>query len=304
MDNMKENYELAKWLAGEMTESELKAFQQTPEYETYAKIATYATQLKSPEFDSESLYKAIESKKRKETKVISLQNKWWLKIAAVLVLFLGLTFFYKTEISITEYAENGKKTTFILPDNSEVVLNSGSELNYKNWNWDNNRNLNLEGEAYFRVAKGKKFEVTTNLGTVTVLGTQFNVKSRENRFDVTCYEGRVKVNFNKKGIILTPGESVTFENDSQTLFKIDATKPEWTNNELAFNKEKLQNIINELSRQFNVTIEVKIQESNQLFTGTIPIKNIDEALQILSSTYHLQTKKVNNNTFILEAIDD
>lgn len=301
---MEDNYELAKWLAGEMTESELKAFKQKPEYETYAKIATYSSELEAPDFDSNRLYQTILSNKNRGSKVIAIHNNWWLKIAAVFVLFLGLTLFYKSYVSITEYAQNGEKSTCILPDNSKVVLNAGSELNYNDWNWDNQRKLNLEGEAYFKVAKGKKFEVITDLGKVTVLGTQFNVKARTKRFDVTCYKGRVKVNFKNKEIVLTHGQSVTFENETQIDSKVTVLEPEWMNNELVFNKENLEQIISELSRQFDVTIELKTPDSNQLFTGTIPIKNIDEALQILGSSYHLQSTKVNNNKFILESVDE
>ena len=52
---MEENYELAKWLAGELSEEELKSFQQTPEYATYLKIAEYSSQLKAPSFDADLL---------------------------------------------------------------------------------------------------------------------------------------------------------------------------------------------------------------------------------------------------------
>ena len=124
-------------------------------------------------------------------------------------------FCLKNFVPQTQTANFGEKTTFSLPDNSEVVLNSGSEINYKKWNWDNNRRLELKGEAYFRVSKGRRFEVQTSLGKVSVLGTQFNVKARKNRFDVVCYEGRVKVNYANTQIILTHGQSVTFENGKQ-----------------------------------------------------------------------------------------
>jgi ferric-dicitrate binding protein FerR (iron transport regulator) len=201
-------------------------------------------------------------------------------------------------------AENGKKITFSLPDNSEIVLNSGSEIDYKKWNWDNNRKLNLSGEAYFRVAKGKKFEVNTPLGKVTVLGTQFNVKQRENRFDVTCYEGRVKVNYNEKEVIITKGMSVSFKDGKSIPIPENTTqKPEWLNDELVFYKEDLKDVVKELERHFNVSLELKCNTSSQLFTGTIPVQNIDLSLQVLSATYHLQPVKVSENNIILKSVD-
>ena len=95
---MEENYELAKWLAGEMTESELVAFQKTPEYTTYTKIAAYSADLEVPEFNSTILHQNIISKlnKKGKRKIITLPQNWWFKIAALFLVFLGLSVGYKS----------------------------------------------------------------------------------------------------------------------------------------------------------------------------------------------------------------
>lgn len=303
MNTMEDNYELAKWLAGEMTETELKAFQNTPEYLTYTRIADYSSQLHTPTFDQDKMYQKVVTTEKKTKKVIQLNQSWIFKIAASLLLFIGIGYSYITFSTTSEMASNGEKTIFQLPDNSEVVLNSGSEIEYSKWSWDSHRKLKLTGEAYFEVAKGKKFEVHTNLGIVTVLGTHFNVKARNNRFDVTCYEGRVKVNFKDQSIVITHGESVTFENEMQLDGKVNSSKPEWVDGDLVFNNEKIYAIVDELNRHYNTTIELKNISSNQLFTGSIPSENLDEAIEILASSYHLQTKKINSNSIILEAVN-
>lgn len=301
---MEENYELAKWLAGDMSEAELVAFQKTSEFETYHKIALYSSQLEAPYFDENKLYENVISKNKKTVKVISMHQSWWFKIAAVFVLFLGLTLFYKTTIAVTHYADIGKQTSFVLPDNSEVVLNAGSEIDYSKWNWDSHRHLQLTGEAYFRVAKGKKFEVQTDLGKVTVLGTQFNVKARKNRFDVTCYEGRVKVNYKNQQVIITKGERVSFENGKLlSIPNSNSIKPEWTSGELAFVNEKLSAILEEMERHFNCTFENKNDSNLQLFTGTLPADSLEESLQIVSSIYHLKYKKVSSHNIVLEHLN-
>jgi ferric-dicitrate binding protein FerR (iron transport regulator) len=303
MNTMEENYELAKWLAGEMTESELIAFQKTPEFVVYTKIANYSSKLEVPSFDEIRMYQNVIDTK-KQPKSIPLFNTKWIRIAAVLLVFLGLAFFAKTQLYYTVLAKNGQQSTFILPDNSEVVLNSGSEMEYKNWNWDNNRELNLKGEAYFKVAKGKTFEVVTALGKVTVIGTQFNVKARKNRFEVTCYQGKVKVNHNNKTILLTKGKSIIFGIGNQYEMKeINVTEPQWRNGELVFDKESLETILDELKRQYNIEFVLKNHSSEQLFTGVIPMKNLDAALEILSFTYHLQVKKVSTKTIVLESLN-
>lgn len=301
---MEENYELAKWLAGEMTESEQKTFQETPEYATYIKIVNYSSLLNTPVFNENDMYENIIVNQKPSPKVISFYKSKWLQIAAIFIVFLSITFILKSQISFTEYAENGQKTTFLLTDNSEVVLNAGSKIEYKKWNWNNQRHLNLEGEAFFKVAKGKTFEVETSLGKVTVLGTQFNVKARKNKFEVSCFEGKVKVNYQNQEVVITKGKSVAFANGKAIeIPQKKANQPEWMNNELVFNNESLITILDELHRQYNVEFELKNQTSNQLFTGTIPMKNLDYALQILSAVYHLKCTKISSDKFILETLN-
>lgn len=297
---MEKNYILTKWLNDELTEAELTEFKADPDFEKYEKIKNYSAQLKVADFNEAKVLENILSHEKAATKVIPIYKNWIFRVAAILVLALGIAFSVQNFSRETQYASNGARTTFSLPDNSKVVLNSGSEIEYKKWNWDNHRNLELEGEAYFRVAKGKKFEVKTNLGKVTVLGTQFNVKARKNRFDITCFEGRVKVNYKDKEIILTPGKSVAFENGKQLNLLVDTQKPEWLENKIAFNKENLRNILDEIQRQYNTNIEVKADYSNELFTGKIPLDNLDVALQIIGTTYHLEPNKISSKKIIFE----
>jgi transmembrane sensor len=297
---MEKNYILAKWLNNDLTEEELAEFKSSPDFEKYEKIKNYSAQLKVSDFDEAKVLENILSHKKVTTKVIPLYKNWMFRVAAILVLALGITFTVQNFSTETQYASNGERTTFSLPDNSEVVLNAGSAIKYKKWNWDNNRNLKLEGEAYFKVAKGKKFEVETDLGKVTVLGTQFNVKARKNRFDITCYEGRVKVNYKDKEIILTPGKSVAFENGKQLNALIETQKPEWLENKIAFNKENLSHILDEIQRQYNVSISVETKYSDELFTGKIPLDNLDVALQIIATTYNLEPKKIAKDQIIFE----
>ncbi|MBA4318749.1 MAG: iron dicitrate transport regulator FecR [Flavobacterium sp.] len=297
---MEKNYILAKWLNNDLTEEELAEFKASPDFEKYEKIKNYSAQLKVSDFDEAKVLENILSHKKVTPKVVPLYKNWMFRVAAILVLALGVTFTVQNFSTETQYASNGERTTFSLPDNSEVVLNAGSAIKYKKWNWDNNRNLKLEGEAYFKVAKGKKFEVETDLGKVTVLGTQFDVKARKNRFDITCYEGRVKVNYKNKEIILTPGKSVAFENGKQLNALIETQKPEWLENKIAFNKENLSHILDEMQRQYNVTISVETKYSDELFTGKIPLDNLDVALQIIATTYNLEPKKIAKDKIIFE----
>lgn len=287
---MEEQYDLAKWLSGEMTKSELDAFQKSPDFETYNKIKNISSELEVSEFNSQEVYQNIINRKKKK-KVVRLQDLWYMKVAAILVIALGLTLLAKPYISSTEYALAGARKTFLLPDNSEIVLNSGSEIQYKKWNWDKDRSLNLKGEAFFKVAKGEKFTVKTELGTVTVVGTKFNIKSIGENFEVECYEGKVKVAFAEKTLFLTKGENVVVQkNNKIEALPLTNSQPSWMENEIKFNSNSLQEIIDEIEIQYNVNIK-NTANSNQSFTGTVPLNDLDAALQIISKTYQLNYKK-------------
>jgi transmembrane sensor len=300
---MEDNYTLAKWLSGEMTQAELTEFENSADYHLYKKIASYSSELKTPSFEDKKMLTKVVAFPKKETKVIPLNYSWIFKIAASIVILLGLTFTYFNFATTTQESLNASKFSFQLPDQSQVVLNAASQIDYKKWNWDNHRELHLEGEAYFKVAKGKKFEVITNLGKVSVLGTQFNVKARDNRFDVTCYEGRVKVNYLAREVIITKGQRVSFSNgQSIEIPQNTATAPEWTTGELAFEKESLDHIVSELNRQYNITIVLK-GNSNKLFSGLVPTNNIDTALQIISATYHLKQTRLETK-IVLTTLND
>ncbi|MEN2401269.1 FecR domain-containing protein [Flavobacterium sp. MC2016-06] len=297
---MKKNRLLAKWLNNDLSEDELAAFKASPDFEKYQKIKDYTDHLEVDDLDENKMLANILKQKNAAPKVVPLYKKMMFRAAAIFVLALGITFAMKNFVSQTQTAVFGEKTTFLLPDNSEVVLNSGSEIKYKKWNWDNNRRLELKGEAYFRVAKGRRFEVQTNLGKVSVLGTQFNVRARKNRFDVVCYEGRVKVNYANTQILLTHGQGVSFENGKQDKMIIKALRPEWMDNQICFYKQNIRTLLDEVERQYNITIQLNAKDTMSLFTGKLPAKDLDVALQIISTTYHLESKKATKNKVIFD----
>ncbi|WPO78574.1 FecR family protein [Flavobacterium sp. KACC 22761] len=297
---MKKNRLLAKWLNNDLSQDELAAFEASPDFEKYQKIKNYTDHLTMDDLDENAMLSNILKQKKATPKVAPLHKKWAFRVAAIFVLALGVTFAFNFFMPETHTAGFGEKTSFSLPDNSEVVLNSGSEINYKKWNWENHRSLDLSGEAYFRVSKGRRFEVHTRLGKVTVLGTQFNVKVRKNRFDVVCYEGRVKVNYANSQIVLTHGQSVSFEDQKQTNINVNTLKPEWIDNQMAFYKENIRSLVDEVERQYNITIELNTKDTTSLFTGKLPAKDLNVALQIISTTYHLEAKKVSTNKIIFD----
>jgi len=299
---MKDDVTLARWLNNEMDEKELKEFEQSPGYATYSKIKEFSAQLTVPQADMDSLYQKIDARKNRDTVKVRQLNPWLPRIAAMLVLALGAAYFFISTHVTSHFAQNAKRETFLLPDNSQVVLNSGTEAEYKEWNWAANRRIELKGEAYFKVAKGETFDVVTPNGTVTVVGTQFNVKARNGRLDVTCYEGKVRVTTaNKEEIILTPGMTVGFANGKNLqLPNEEGDAPGWLEYETSFSKVNLPDVIEELERQYNKTITLKGITPKSPYSGTLPMNDINTALETVGTIYHLQATQT-GDTIILTA---
>ena len=89
---MDEDYKLAKWLNNELTAEELAEFKQNPDFALYEKIKENSARLKTPEFDQDKMLSNVVATK-KATKVVKLQQNWLARIAAVLVIGIGLSFF-------------------------------------------------------------------------------------------------------------------------------------------------------------------------------------------------------------------
>ncbi|MGV3461058.1 MAG: FecR family protein [Flavobacterium sp.] len=297
---MDQDYKLAKWLSDEMTDAELKEFAASPEFETYAKIKKYAAELTAPAADLDSTYAQVAAKRSKPVAEPKVRRIAWLpQVAAILVIALGLTWFLTKDDVVSHTAANGNRTEFLLPDNSAVVLNAGSDAGFNASDWSDKREVSLNGEAFFKVAKGKTFDVVTPMGTVTVLGTQFNVKARGSRFEVVCYEGKVKVAYQGKIVYLLPGDGVAYQDNAPVAMPDDAKQqPGWMDNEATFVNEKPESVIDELERQYAVSIELPatVKES---FTGTLPTNDLNTALNNFATPYHLKPVKKGDKIILM-----
>ncbi|MEO0573389.1 MAG: FecR family protein [Bacteroidota bacterium] len=295
---MQENY-LAKWLNNELSEEELAQFKKSAEYASYQRIIDASQGMKAPEFDIDQAWTSFKGNTpMEETKVVPLHPfKSFLRVAAVIAVLLGGAYFYLNSLDERYTTEFAQQTEIILPDASEVLLNAGSELSFSEKNWEDNRNLELDGEAYFKVAKGKKFTVSTVAGKVTVLGTQFNVESRKDFFEVTCYEGLVSVMYNGITKKLPAGNSfVVIDGEIEQTEGIVAVAPSWTQNESTFKSIPLKYVLAEFERQFNMEVETQNVNTEQLFTGTFNNTDMNLALESISTPsqirYKLGTDKV------------
>ncbi|MCJ7821167.1 MAG: FecR family protein [Bacteroidales bacterium] len=135
----------------------------------------------------------MELEKRMATKpaarTIRLNVTWpRIAIAAGIALLMGVSAlfnFYTKTVNVPA----GQHSEIYLPDNSKVSLNAQSTISYKPLMWRFARTVEFEGEACFDVVKGNQFEVISARGKTVVLGTTFNIYSRNNDYQVTCITG-------------------------------------------------------------------------------------------------------------------
>ncbi len=289
---MQENY-LAKWLNGDLTEAELLEFKNSDEYVSYRRIVEATDGLKAPEFDDNRAYQALKNRRElQDRKVVTLHpfRKFFRVAAAAAVLIVGSYLYLNLsdETISTSYAESKELT---LPDLSEVVLNADSEISYSERKWNNYRKVDLKGEAFFKVAKGKRFTVETDAGQIAVLGTQFNVENREGFFEVTCFEGLVSVSFNNEETQLSPGSSFIAINDEIVKTSVPHTSvPSWMNDESSFKSVPLKYVLDEFERQHDIAVETQNIDLQQLFTGTFSNTDPDVALKSISVPSQIKFK--------------
>lgn len=163
-----------------------------------------------------------------------------------------------------------------LPDGTHVWLNAASSLKYPLHFNNGQRNVELNGEAYFEVAHNKAmpFKVKTATQTVTVLGTHFNIKgyADDDAISTTLLEGSVRINDSRlnKSAMLVPGkQAVVSENKTEIALK-DADTDQvmaWKNGYFIFENEDIRNIMKLISRWYDIDVEYKLNKPER-FGGT------------------------------------
>ena len=230
------------------------------------------------------------------------QSVRWLtsltRIAAVLLLPLAIAFFFQfqenrenKEIFQTISTPLASKTSFDLPDGSKVWLNSGSSISFPKTFDDDERIVKLKGEAYFDVKKGKRpFRVETEMFTVNVLGTAFNVMAYDHEIPaVTLERGKVSLKtISNNQQIMHPGQQAVIDTMHQVISLQDVDTDlfsSWINNQLILNNEPLGKVINRLERWYNIRIEVEDQSLfEKRMTANIEFESIREVMELMQLT--------------------
>ena len=188
----------------------------------------------------------------------------------------------------------GGEYKVVLPDGTQVWLNAASSLKFPS-SFANKatRSVELNGEAYFEVAKDKKhpFIVQTKQQETIVLGTHFNINSYDDEpaSKTTLLEGAIRISNASEKITQTlkPGEQAMLQLGAISVNTVDADLSiDWKNGEFSFKNEDLQSIMRKISRWYNVEIAYHDDKiTRRKFSGTVSkFENVSKVLKILDLT--------------------
>jgi len=249
--------------------------------------------------DTKVAWNKVANNIKEENKVVSFKH--WGKVAAMLLLVLASIFVIQSGnsgVASEARVYTSSSEQIRLDDGSVIVLDQKSILTETK-----SRTIELAGRAYFDIApdKNKPFTVKTNHGTLTVLGTEFNITTDSVFSQIYVTEGKVKHNYNGKDYILAVGDMLTIIGDKVEITK-DSTSQvtAWKSKELNFINENLHNVMRSIGSFYNVEIEfdskVKVDDCkiNTKYSG----ETLDQVLKELSVIVRLKYENINGKIVI------
>ena len=230
----------------------------------------------------------------------------------------------------------GSKSEVTLPDGSNVLLNAGSTLKYRNDFNSSNRDLSLHGEAYFKVARNPELPFYVKAGNINIMavGTEFNIKAYDDEelIETTLVEGKVKItmedtNDSKDNFIdLNPNQKAIYikETKSFSLDKVDATDPAepvptktiydnilispkvdvnqvaaWTEGKLVIRGDALESLCMKLQRKYDVTFIFKDEEIKKYrFSGILLDETLEQVLSAIKLTAPIEYSISGKNVYL------
>ena len=268
---------------------------------------------------------------KESRKIFNYRLFWLLTSVAVAAAIVALLFFFKSfpvlHVNSNQYtAQNtvttrkGSKSNIQLPDGTMVWLNADSKLTYDDNFRGEIRNVHLQGEAFFEVARDEQrpFIIHTKTIDIRVLGTVFNVKAyeTESNTETSLIKGSVEVSFHNnsgKKIILKPYEKLKVDNKSlayrtvaegevvpqekqeinMVIGKIHYEKNDsmalealWVRNKLVFDAESLEEVMRKIERWYNVKTIITVDEKSKAtpYSAIFDNENLMQVMEALKTT--------------------
>lgn len=256
-----------------------------------------------------NLKNASKERRRRTGRVIL---RWIGRVAAVL--FIPLVSFTVWQ-SIRSSQENGAEwltksvaygTTadIVLPDGTLVNMNSGSTIVYPEKFSSKKRQVFFSGEAYFDVVKNSRspFEIKTEKSSVSVLGTEFNLKvyPEDRSIELALVEGKVEFSSEDNGkVLLTAGEMLEYDKNtgivSTSKFSPDAYSS-WKDGTIYFKNRTLSYIAKQLERIYNVDIVIRTEALKDMtyYMAFVNDETLDEIIAVLNKDNRIKVARNGN----------
>ena len=253
-----------------------------------------------------------------EATVYPLPPRAWYSVGVAatvsLLALLGVWYLFLFNPTLHYAAEFGETKEVVLPDGSTVVLNANSSISYRDWSPNEDREIDLNGEAFFTVvhtAQDQKFIVRSRGVGVEVLGTAFNVNNRRGKTQVVLESGKVLLKLPEQPLPATaatfkmkPGDLVEISEDDKKVTK-RVVNPEkyaaWTQDVLLFDNVSLREVFEVIQDTYGYHVTVENQGiEDKMFEAEIASGDIDLIIEILAKSFNLEITKRNNELVITE----
>lgn len=318
MNIQEKKHIVQKLLSGTLSEEEKARLSQSPEMEQIWLQQWEQASDRSLEVNPDQLWVGIRQQTDQKNRLWKSYFYKWYSVAASILLVIalgGITYLWNQKTAapvyvVTSGIQNLEKIQ--LPDGTHVCLGPSSRLEYPSEFRTDSRNVRLEGQAFFDVAKdpSKPFRVQMDDMQVEALGTAFELFNYEDSEDMEAIlvNGKIKVSFEQdnkvvKEQIINPDERLIWhkKNNQVEVGKIDADKYTlWRTGVLSFENENLAMIIPRLERWYGRKIQC--EESllnNYRFTFKVRDESLDVILFIMRQSAPLQYKKNTDESYIL-----
>ncbi|WP_020527837.1 FecR family protein [Flexithrix dorotheae] len=240
---------------------------------------------------------------------------WVYKIAAVILISLGLGIalmnweFEKFGLEKVSALTTGQEA-IVLADGTEVFLNKNAVLYFPGEFAGKEREVYLEGEAFFDVSENPEQPFIIHAGNTEtrVLGTSFNLREDEldNAVEIVLVTGKVAFSTENKEVTLIPGETALWDETAGNMAKAENKNPNflaWKNKKLEFTQTQMKDVIRDLERYFEVTIIVENKAIfNCNYTGKFENPGLEEIFKIMELGSGITFRK-ENNQYILSGGD-
>ena len=301
MESFENSEILAKWAIGELNEDEKHSLETRLDLSDLAIVLKEVDSWSLPTYDVSREFELLKRTRNvqisKSPKTFNLRILYY--AAASTALLIGIFYFYsKITSPIQLITSTGETINHTLPSGSTIQLDAKSTASYSKRSWRKSREIELKGQAFFNVTHGSSFIVHTNDGDIKVLGTSFNVYAENDLLKVKCYSGTVEVSARNKTTSLTKNKGVEISGSGMKEISVEEKSPDWTNGFTNYNEVNLQEVVVNLQKYYDVSIDLPQQFRQLEYSGVVVHKDLKTALELVFLPMGISYTLTNDNNVI------